>query len=72
MWRNLRRWWTFTLSGALTGALPGLFYLVATPPLPDQLLVAVIAMVIVGIVWGALMGLIIYGVVGKPLRAAGL
>ena len=72
LWRNLRRWWTFVLCGMLTSTLPGLFYLAATPPLPDQVMGALIAMVIVGVVWGALVGLIIYAVVGKPLRAAGL
>ncbi len=68
MWRNLRRWWSFLFCGSLTGAFPGLFYLVAAP-LSDDVLVAVVAMLIIGVVWGALMGLVIYGTVGKPRRA---
>jgi Na+/melibiose symporter-like transporter len=67
IWRNLTRWWTFLLCGILTAALPGLFYLAAAP-LPDQMLVAVIVMLIIGVVWGALVGLVIYGVVGKQVR----
>jgi hypothetical protein len=65
MWRNLRRWWIFLLSGSLTGAFPALFYLVAAP-LTVQVLAALIVMLVIGVVWGALMGLVIYGTVGKP------
>jgi hypothetical protein len=65
MWRNLRRWWVFLLCGSLTGAFPGLFYLVAAP-LTDELLAALVAMLVIGVPWGALMGLVIYGAVGKP------
>jgi hypothetical protein len=68
MWRNLRRWWVFLLCGSLTGAFPSLFYLI-TAPLTDEVLVTLLAMLVVGVVWGALMGLIIYGTVGKPTAA---
>ena len=68
MWRNLRRWWAFILSGIFTGAFPALFYLVAAP-LTDAVLVKLVAMLIVGCVWGGLMGLVIYGTVGKPTSA---
>lgn len=71
MRRNLRRWWTFVLCGSLTGSLPGLFYLMVAP-LSDAVLAAVLAMLLVGVVWGALMGLVIYGTVGRkpaPVRA---
>jgi hypothetical protein len=67
MWRNLRRWWVFLLSGSLTGSFPALFYLVAAP-LTIEVLAAIAVMFIVGVIWGALMGLVIYGVVGKPIR----
>lgn len=68
IWRNLRRWWTFLMSGILTGAFPALFYLVVAP-LTDEILVTLVAMLIIGSVWGALMGLVIYGAVGKPTSA---
>ena len=70
MRRNLRRWWIFLLCGSFTGAFPGLFYLVVAP-LPDTVLASVVAMLIIGVVWGALMGLVIYGTVGRkptPVR----
>jgi hypothetical protein len=67
IWRNLRRWWIFLLSGAFTGISPGLFYLVVAP-LTDEGMVTVVAMLIVGAVWGAPVGLVIYAVVGKPVR----
>lgn len=65
MKRNLRRWWIFLLSGSLTGAFPGLFYLVAAP-LTIEILPALAVMLIIGVVWGALMGLAIYVAVVKP------
>jgi hypothetical protein len=68
MWRNLRRWWAFILSGILTGAFPALFYLVAAP-LTDAVLAKLVAMLIIGCIWGALVGLVIYGTVGKPTSA---
>jgi hypothetical protein len=68
MWRNLRRWWAFLMSGIFTGAFPALFYLVAAP-LTDEVLVTLVAMLIIGSVWGALIGLVIYGAVGKPMSA---
>jgi hypothetical protein len=67
--RNLRRWWVFLLSGSFTAMFPGLFYLVAAP-LDDRLLAATVAMLIVGLIWGALMGMVIYAVVGRPIRAS--
>lgn len=66
--RNLRRWWNFLLSGALTSIFPGLFYLVAAPQTP-QLLVVAVAMIIVGLVWGSIIGLVIYAVFGKRRHA---
>ena len=68
MWRNLRQWWIFLLCGSLTGAFPSLFYLVAAP-LTDVVLATLLIMLVVGVIWGALMGLIIYGTVGKPTAA---
>jgi hypothetical protein len=68
MWRNLRRWWVFLLCGSLTGAFPSLFYLVAAP-LTDVVLATLLVMFVIGVIWGALMGLIIYGTVGKPTAA---
>ena len=65
--RNLRRWWIFAISGALTAMFPGLFYLVVAPN-DDRLLVAEIVMLAVGLIWGALIGLVIYGVFGKQTR----
>ena len=66
--RNLRRWWIFALSGSLTAMFPGLFYLLVAPR-DDRLFVAEIAMLIVGLIWGAPIGLVIYGVFGKKTRA---
>jgi hypothetical protein len=68
MWHNLRRWWVFLLCGSLTGAFPSLFYLVAAP-LTDVVLATLLVMLVIGVIWGALMGLIIYGTVGKPTAA---
>jgi hypothetical protein len=68
MWRNFRRWWVFLICGSLTGALPSLIYLVAAP-LTDVALARLLVMLLVGVVWGALMGLLIYGVVGRPTVA---
>jgi hypothetical protein len=65
MWRDLRRWWVFLLCGSLTGAIPSLFYLM-TAPLTDVVLATLMVMLVIGVVWGALMGLIIYGTVCKP------
>ena len=62
--RNLRRWWIFLLSGSVTAMFPGLFYLVAAP-LNDQILAAAVAMIIVGLVWGALIGVVTYALVGR-------
>jgi hypothetical protein len=64
MRRNLRRWWMFLLCGSFTGAFPGLFYLIVAP-LPDTVLASVVAMLIIGVIWGALMGLVIYCTVGR-------
>jgi len=66
--RNLRRWWIFLLSGSFTAMFPGLFYLVAAP-LNDQILAAAVAMIIVGLIWGALIGVVIYVLVGRATRA---
>src|SRR5262252_8055884 len=66
VWRNLRRWWIFLLSGAITGISPGLFYLVAAP-MTDSTMVAVVAMLFVGAIWGALVGLVICIVVAKAV-----
>jgi hypothetical protein len=68
MKRNLRRWWIFVLCGSLTGAFPGLFYLV-TAPFTVEILAALAVMLVIGVVWGALMGLAIYATVGKPSLA---
>jgi hypothetical protein len=68
MWRNLRLWWVFLSCGSLTGAFPSLFYLVAAP-LTDVVLATLLVMFVIGVIWGALMGLIIYGTVGKPTAA---
>jgi hypothetical protein len=64
----LRRWWIFLLCGSLTGAFPSLFYLLAAP-LTDVVLATLLVMLVIGVIWGALMGLIIYGTVGKPTAA---
>ena len=62
--RNVRRWWSFVLCGAFTGAFPCLFYLVAAT-VPNQLFVGVVATLIAGVVWGSIIGVVIYAVVGK-------
>ena len=67
-WRNLKRWWICLLSGVFTGTFPGFFYLVAAP-LTDEVMATIIAMLIVGSVWGALVGLVVYVVVGRPVAA---
>jgi uncharacterized membrane-anchored protein YitT (DUF2179 family) len=62
--RNFRRWWIFLLAGSATAMFPGLFYLVFAPH-NDQILAATTAMIVVGLVWGALMGLAIYAIFRK-------
>jgi hypothetical protein len=66
--RNLRRWWMFLLAGSFTSMLPGLFYLVAAP-LDDRMLGAVLAMITIAVVWGALIGLVIYAISRTTSRA---
>jgi hypothetical protein len=68
MKRNLRQWWIFLLCGSLTGAFPGLFYVVAAP-LTIEILAALAVMLVIGLVWGALMGLAIYVALVKPTLA---
>jgi ABC-type uncharacterized transport system permease subunit len=63
--RNIRRWWSFLLAGSATAMFPGLFYLVAGPH-NDENLVTAVALTVVGLVWGALIGLVIYIVFRKP------
>jgi len=73
--RRIVRWWAYCLCGASVGALPGLFYMIAMPT--DDLARApgffpiFVAMVTVGLIWGALMGLPIYFVVGRLPQHAG-
>jgi len=66
--RDLRRWWIFALSGSFTAMFPGFFYLLAAPP-DDRLFYAELAMLILGLVWGALVGLTIYGVFKRQSHA---
>ena len=61
---NLRSWWILLLCGSFTGLFPALFYLVAAP-LTVEILAALAVMSIIGVVWGALMGLVIYVAVVK-------
>ena len=68
IWRNLKRWWIYLLSGVFAGTFPGFFYLVVAP-LTDAVMAVIIAMLIVGTVWGALVGLVVYVVVGRPVAA---
>jgi hypothetical protein len=65
---NLRSWWMFLLSGSFIAMFPGMFYLIAAP-LNDQILTTAVAMIIVGLVWGALIGVVTYAVVRKSTRA---
>jgi hypothetical protein len=55
------------MCGAFTGAAPGLLYWAVTT-LSEEFTIYLIAMTIVGLVWGSIMGVAIYAVIG---RAAG-
>ena len=73
--RKIVRWWAYSLCGACVGAFPGLFYMIAMPgddlARAPEFSVLFTAMVIVGLIWGALMGLIIFFAVCRQARAAG-
>jgi hypothetical protein len=74
--RKITRWWAYCLCGAIAGVFPGLFYLVAMPRddwarAPDAWSALFAAMMVVGFVWGALMGLAIFGAVGRRKQLAG-
>jgi hypothetical protein len=66
--QNLRRWWMILLSGSFTGMFPGLFYLAAAP-VNNQSLPLDGAMIILGLVWGGMIGIVIHAVAGKSTSA---
>ena len=66
--RDLRRWWSFLLSGSATAMFPGFFYLAAAP-LNDRTVAAFTAMLVLGLMWGALMGLAIYAIFRNSRQA---
>jgi hypothetical protein len=51
--RGFWKWWPFALTGAVVGMLPGLVYLWATMGHPEWLPL-LLAMVLVGAIWGTL------------------
>jgi hypothetical protein len=73
LWRKITRWWAYCLCGAIAGVLPGLFYFIAMPR-GDWARAAAAwsavfaAMMVVGFVWGALMGLVTFVAVGRRKR----
>jgi hypothetical protein len=74
--RNITWWWAYCLSGAIAGVFPGLFYIIAMPrddwaKAPDAWAGLFTAMMIVGFVWGTLMGLATFGAVGRRKQPAG-
>jgi hypothetical protein len=74
MWRKISRWWAYCLCGAFVGVFPGLFYMVAMPG--DDLAEAsesfalFAAMMVLGFVWGTLMGLVTFGAVARRQQQA--
>jgi hypothetical protein len=73
--RNVTRWWSYCLCGGFAGAFPGLFYLLSMPRAdlanaPDFYFLFA-AMMVVGLTWGALMGLVTFAAVGRRERPAG-
>jgi hypothetical protein len=74
--RKTTRWWAYCLCGAIAGVFPGLFYIIAMPRddwarAPDAWSALFAAMMVVGFVWGTLMGLAIFGAVGRRKQLAG-
>jgi hypothetical protein len=67
--RSSRRWWIFFSCGVFAGVFPATFYFVASP-LRNHMTVVLTAMLVVGTVWGGLMGLIIYGVAGSAASSS--
>ena len=68
--RKITRWWAYCLCGAIAGVFPGLFYVIAMPRddwarAPAEWSAVFAAMMVVGLVWGSLMGLVIFGAVGR-------
>ena len=73
--RKIMSWWAYCLCGAAAGVLPGLFYVIAIPRedwarVPGAWSALFAAMMIVGFVWGTLMGLVTFGVVGRRKQLA--
>jgi hypothetical protein len=62
--RGATRWWHYSLCGAAIGAIPGAFYLIATPG-ADLAGVPLSSMLLTGITWGGLIGVVIYAAVGR-------
>jgi hypothetical protein len=74
--RKITRWWAYCLCGAFTGVFPGLLYSIAMPQgdwakASDEWSAVFAAMMVAGFIWGALMGLVIFGVVGRRKLLAG-
>lgn len=74
--RKITRWWAYCLCGAIAGVFPGLFYVIAIPrddwaKAPAEWSALFAAMTIVGFVWGALMGLVTFGAVGRRKQLVG-
>jgi hypothetical protein len=74
--RKITWWWAYCLCGALAGVFPGLFYIIAMPRddwarAPAEWSGLFAAMMVVGFIWGALMGLLTFGAVGRRKQLAG-
>jgi hypothetical protein len=72
--RKVVRWWAYSLCGAFAGVFPGLFYMIAMPRddlarVPEFSAVFA-AMMLVGLIWGAFMGFLIFAALGIRRRPA--
>jgi|SRR5215831_10720661 len=68
--RKITRWWAYCFCGAIAGVFPGLFYVIAMPRddwarAPDEWSAVFAAMMVVGFLWGTLIGLVTFGAVGR-------
>ena len=68
--RGYWRWWAFALTGVVIGTLPGLMYLWAVSG-HDEWLPLVIAMLVTGAIWGALVIAVLFFML-KPKSLSGV
>jgi archaellum biogenesis protein FlaJ (TadC family) len=73
--RKITRWWAYCLCSAFVGVFPGLFYIIAMPRddfarAPAAWSASFAAMMVLGFIWGTIVGLVIFGAVGRRQQLA--